>query len=644
MGWTEVNRICNVTDYCENFLGVKCQGEKSALDKSFAIEGLTNISSGTNPRDKHNLFHYYCQQVEGDTRPALQANFSLERCKSFPGFFETIYSDLYATGGASQYWTHLSRAVKTFINSMETLEKQFKSLNSGWTKLKTDQKTIDKELEKNPSPAKKKLLNEKKAAIEASLTTVEEQRDKSHAEFIESGWQKLSIDQVFRRGLDELLKIAKKGKAGEIAVPMATEEAVMRSGEIDEDTTSLRINKPEFLRAVIAGLSAKKYSLRKLKVLKIEYIEKIPNFVFQKMQKLERLEAVFFKDIGGRAFENCTRLKSLYLDGERESIVRWNAFAGCSALERVTLKYGISSYGAHAFAGCRNAAFHLCENVQDLRIGESAFKECKSVTVPVNHRVAIGDRAFEGCLGVRLELAKGAELDAGLHAFDGCGVLKVCVPSARSSDIKIRPGSFGQLTPGNIKWFDAKGVLLPNYEYDAEWFSTADAFREDARRAALSKIGWDRVEGAQKSTAPGKLQLPNSSGTKSYSIPEDFPERAKEAAERRRNEKAKKSLPRVKFVGLDEYMENKREEQIAAQLEREEKEKTEEVRKRGHKSRDRKGTAETDGRAGSVAGNTGGKKHKNKHRHRTVAAGTTEKARTVTERLDGGAGELPSAR
>lgn len=102
--------------------------------------------------------------------------------------------------------------------------------------------------------------------------------------------------------------------------------------------------------------------------------------------------------IGRDAFYNNRRLKSI---GDISSVtsIGSGAFNGCLVLESITLPDALTSIGEYTFNDCRFLTeIDIPQNVEE--IGEYAFSGCaklKTVTLNRTSKVAIAEKAFDGC-------------------------------------------------------------------------------------------------------------------------------------------------------------------------------------------------------------------------------------------------------
>lgn len=103
-------------------------------------------------------------------------------------------------------------------------------------------------------------------------------------------------------------------------------------------------------------------------------------------------------DVGERAFENCTSLRSFAMPGEHRQSVDSYAFSGCTSLQSFSMVGypGKAEIADHVFSGCKNLTqVSLSANV--VSIGDNAFENCtnlKSITL-YNTIKEFGENVFQ---------------------------------------------------------------------------------------------------------------------------------------------------------------------------------------------------------------------------------------------------------
>ncbi len=130
--------------------------------------------------------------------------------------------------------------------------------------------------------------------------------------------------------------------------------------------------------------------------------------------------------IGDRAFQNCTTLEKVTIWGSPD--IGAYAFAGCTALTKMSFSNDTKVIGAHAFEGCTALSSIVIWEAET--IGDYAFAGCTALTdISIPHDTkTIGAHAFEGCVNVT-ELTIWDVETIEEYAFAGCtGIKKVSIP------------------------------------------------------------------------------------------------------------------------------------------------------------------------------------------------------------------------
>ena len=146
--------------------------------------------------------------------------------------------------------------------------------------------------------------------------------------------------------------------------------------------------------------------------------------------------------IGKSAFEDCSKLDSLIINGVATSMIGAYAFASCTSLTSLSLVGSFQTIGDSAFVNCgmtsltidatitsiEKYAFSsrfltslsLTGNVQE--IGDYAFANCTSLTsLSLTGNVQkIGDYAFDSCSSLNTVTLPKSLTSIGSHAFDSC--------------------------------------------------------------------------------------------------------------------------------------------------------------------------------------------------------------------------------
>ena len=147
--------------------------------------------------------------------------------------------------------------------------------------------------------------------------------------------------------------------------------------------------------------------------------------------------------INAYAFQDAVNLTHIDIRSIRIEEIPTCAFMNCTNLKTVDMTVknvtnGIKKIGARAFQGCRSLVGfgQKDSDTKELdfgysikEIGESAFKECVSVTtialIEDSILTKIGEEAFMGCSKVnKLTLPTSSVLTIGARAFSGCDEIK----------------------------------------------------------------------------------------------------------------------------------------------------------------------------------------------------------------------------
>ena len=132
--------------------------------------------------------------------------------------------------------------------------------------------------------------------------------------------------------------------------------------------------------------------------------------------------------IGKSAFEHCSKLDSLTINGVATSMIGAYAFNGCTSLTSLSLVGSFQTIGDYAFAYCTSlTSLLLTGNVQ--KIGDHAFYSCSSlntVTFPKSP-TSIGSHAFDSCTSLNSIEIPGTVTEIGDYAFIDAGLTSVTI-------------------------------------------------------------------------------------------------------------------------------------------------------------------------------------------------------------------------
>lgn len=127
-------------------------------------------------------------------------------------------------------------------------------------------------------------------------------------------------------------------------------------------------------------------------------------------------------EIGYKAFENCTNLKSVTI-GQNVRTIGSNAFYGCTGLTSITIPSNVKQVNSRAFEGCSGlTSVTLKEGIE--KIYEYVFCDCTSlteITIP-NSVTEIGLGAFYNCTSLSSVTIGSGVTSIGDKVFDSCPI------------------------------------------------------------------------------------------------------------------------------------------------------------------------------------------------------------------------------
>ena len=138
--------------------------------------------------------------------------------------------------------------------------------------------------------------------------------------------------------------------------------------------------------------------------------------------------------IGGYAFRECSRLKSIEIPDSVTSI-GWHAFNSCSSLSRIEVPDGVTSIGMGAFNSCSSLrSIEIPDSITSIE--DSVFSGCSSLnSIKIPDSVtSIEFAAFSGCSSLsRIEIPDSVTR-IGSVAFSGCSSLsRIEIPNSVTS-------------------------------------------------------------------------------------------------------------------------------------------------------------------------------------------------------------------
>ena len=155
--------------------------------------------------------------------------------------------------------------------------------------------------------------------------------------------------------------------------------------------------------------------------------------------------------IGKSAFEHCSKLDSLTINGVATSMIGAYAFNGCTSLTSLSLVGSFQTIGDYAFAYCGMTSLTIDANITS--IGEFAFSSCSLTSLSLTGNVQkIGDHAFYSCSSLNTVAFPKSPTSIGSHAFDSCTSL---------NPIEI-PGTVTEI--GDCAFYNCDGLISATIE------------------------------------------------------------------------------------------------------------------------------------------------------------------------------------
>ena len=124
--------------------------------------------------------------------------------------------------------------------------------------------------------------------------------------------------------------------------------------------------------------------------------------------------------INSNAFQNCSKLVRIWIEGNNVAQIGSRAFLNCTSLNSITLPNGLTSIGEYAFHNCGNlTAITIPTTVTS--IGEQAlsYTGLASIVVPGSIN-AISNGLFRNCTNLSSVTLQEGVKTIGSFAFDGC--------------------------------------------------------------------------------------------------------------------------------------------------------------------------------------------------------------------------------
>ena len=123
--------------------------------------------------------------------------------------------------------------------------------------------------------------------------------------------------------------------------------------------------------------------------------------------------------IGKSAFEHCSKLDSLTINGVATSMIGAYAFNGCTSLTSLSLVGSFQTIGDYAFAYCGMTSLTIDANITSIE--KYAFSSSSLTSLSLTGNIQkIGDHAFDSCSSLNTVTLPKSLTSIGSHAFDSC--------------------------------------------------------------------------------------------------------------------------------------------------------------------------------------------------------------------------------
>ena len=137
---------------------------------------------------------------------------------------------------------------------------------------------------------------------------------------------------------------------------------------------------------------------RLINVILPQNIAELPDEFFRGCTKLDIALPETITKLGNRVFSGCTHLTHF---PSNVTIFETECFKDCRSLRHVLLNENIPYIPESAFMGCTNLESISYTGINDLRIGASSFKNCKTLKRVPHFVRRYNKHAFEGCDSIK---------------------------------------------------------------------------------------------------------------------------------------------------------------------------------------------------------------------------------------------------